>query len=1335
MPGIIYHRPARVYPERLPSKEIQIVAPPSPTAMQQGPMAWLALIIPFLGSFSSIIFVLIYHNYLILIGAGLMIVASVGGGILMNTQQRRLQKRQIAQQRQRYKNYIDGNKKEFVDLVQRQRATQYRLHPPPGELVSVINRREQLWERRYNDEDFLNIRIGTGVVPLCQPLRLDTGSNPMAEFEPELLNQARQLVASYENIQNMPISIPLRSLGVLAISGNRTITHPLTRAMIGQIVTFASPEDARILMYFSKDDNQEWEWLKWLPHTRRLNQVKQEHRNKATPLCMLAHNTDDFRQLLETQVVPEIDRRRKLMGGNNNTEVAFYRPHFIIIIDDFTAGGPVGRISALSDMLREASHLGVSLIYLVPDRSDEPAFVQGRIMVTAAGWITYSEAAYGGEVKDFIQPDTLTPAAGTDVARALTPISLGDQRNQQDLAREVRLLDLLNIESPDTLGSGFNWQPHSRQDVLRFPIGMSADGEPLMLDIKESAEGGMGPHGLIIGATGSGKSELLRSIVMSLALTHDPETVNFVLADFKGGASFAEFARLPHTAGLITNLQNDPTLIDRMKAALFGELERRQQLLRDAGNLANIRQYHLKRSQEPKLAPLPYLMIIVDEFAELLTSRPDFLELFIAIGRLGRSLGISMLLATQRLGEGRIQGLEGHLRYRICLRTFNATESTAVLGSADAFYLPSYPGIGYFKVDTSVYLLFKSSIISTPYIPIVKQSEQDEVVTIRQFTPTGSLKQIWPREDTKSLEQSNAVDELRTVMDVAIDALATQPSRSPVHQVWLSPLDTHITLEDVLKKSTQSVKTTSKDQPFGTLRIPIGLLDLPAQQRQEPLILDFSGAGGHLALVGTLQSGKSVFLQTLMLSFALTHTPTDVQIYGIDYGGGALHALEDLPHVGTICGRGDRDKIARTIRQVRSIIEERELLFRRDRISSIATYRARRKVGEYRDALFGDVFLIIDDIGQLQGEYEQFGQDIIELSTIGLTYGVHIIITANRWMDIKPKLRDSIGTRIEFRLNDPNETEFNKATATLLLQSPSGRGVIKGGSIFQTALPLLDSFTDREAIHTIAKYIRSGWNATPAPPVRLLPFLIKDTDIAPTKARGVVIGIDEFLLQPVVIDPMVNDPHFLILGDSEVGKTNLMRLWLKGVSEHYTPQELLISVIDFRRNLLDALDCPNLLSYACTPAMLKDLVEKNRAILEPRMLTSATITLETVRSKRGFSGPHILILVDDYDSVVSGSTNPLSPLFEAIAQSRDVGLHVVIARKVSGMSRSSFEAGLQRIREAGCSGLIMSGDPQEGPLMGNQRAAVLPPGRGYLVRRNTPTMLIQTLLSTQTIEV
>lgn len=289
---------------------------------------------------------------------------------------------------------------------------------------------------------------------------------------------------------------------------------------------------------------------------------------------------------------------------------------------------------------------------------------------------------------------------------------MGGGDDDEPLLANLDFTDLLNLGDAESVDVARTWRPRTVAERLRVPIGVGEDGQPVMLDLKEAAQEGMGPHGLCVGATGSGKSELLRTLVLGLAVTHSSETLNFVLADFKGGATFAGMSQMPHVAAVITNLSDDLTLVDRMGDAIRGELQRRQELLRSAGNYANIHDYEKARAAGAPLEPLASLVLVIDEFSELLTAKPDFIDMFIQIGRIGRSLGVHLLLASQRLEEGKLRGLDTYLSYRIGLRTFSAAESRTAIGVPDAYHLPSVPGSGYLKFGTDEMTRFKAAYVS-----------------------------------------------------------------------------------------------------------------------------------------------------------------------------------------------------------------------------------------------------------------------------------------------------------------------------------------------------------------------------------------------------------------------------------------------------------------------------------------------------------------------------------------------------------------------------------------------------------------------------------------------
>ncbi|MYS45575.1 type VII secretion protein EccCa, partial [Streptomyces sp. SID5998] len=380
------------------------------------------------------------------------------------------------------------------------------------------------------------------------------------------------------------------------------------------------------------------------------------------------------------------------------------QPHLVVVLDGVS-------LSPTSLLASPEGLQGVTVLEVVPG---ELTAGRGDLSIVVRPQELRLESAHGMVYEG--TPDVLSYEAAEALARQLAPLRVASGGDDDEpLLANLEFTDLLNLGDAASVDPKRTWRPRAQAERLRVPIGLGEDGRPVMLDLKEAAQEGMGPHGLCVGATGSGKSELLRTLVLGLAVTHSSETLNFVLADFKGGATFAGMAQLPHVAAVITNLADDLTLVDRMGDSIRGELNRRQEMLRDAGNYANIHDYEKARAAGAPLQPIPSLVLVIDEFSELLTAKPDFIDMFVQIGRIGRSLGVHLLLASQRLEEGRLRGLETYLSYRVGLRTFSAAESRAALGVPDAYELPNIPGSGFLKFGTDEMVRFKAAYVSGVY--------------------------------------------------------------------------------------------------------------------------------------------------------------------------------------------------------------------------------------------------------------------------------------------------------------------------------------------------------------------------------------------------------------------------------------------------------------------------------------------------------------------------------------------------------------------------------------------------------------------------------------------
>jgi S-DNA-T family DNA segregation ATPase FtsK/SpoIIIE len=873
------------------------------------------------------------------------------------------------------------------------------------------------------------------------------------------------------------------------------------------------------------------------------------------------------------------------------------------------------------------------------------------------------------------------------------------------------LLHLLGLPDPDHRDVRSTWARRSARDRLRVPIGADERGEPVVLDLKESAEHGMGPHGLVVGATGSGKSELLRALVLALALTHAPEDLALVLVDFKGGATFAGLAALPHVSALVTNLADELALVDRMNDVLSGELVRRQEVLRAAGDLASVRDHARARAAGAMLEPLPALLVVVDEFSELLTTRPELAELFVAIGRLGRSLGVHLLLASQRLDEGRLRGLEAHLSYRIGLRTFSADESRAVLGVPDAYELPATPGVGYLRAGAEPPVPFRAAFVSGP-VPAPRGEHPTRIVPF-------ALGQASSGRDAPPCPAT-------AVLQRAVEGLAGHGSRA--RRLWLPPLDRPDALDSLMPDLAPDPALGLVSLLWrrrGPLRIPVGTVDRPREQRRDPLVLDLSGAGGYVAVVGGPRSGTSTVLQTIVASLVLTTTPRDTQVYVLDLGASAFAAYDGLPHVAGVAGRDRPDVVRRVVAEVRDVVDRRGMWFRDHDIDSMTTYRNRRARGRDDDG-YGDVFLVVDGWGALRADFEDLEADLQHLAARGLGYGCHLLTAARRWADYRPAVRDLLGTRIELRLGDPADSELDRRAAARVPRDRPGRGVVEGPFQVLTALPRIDGDADPDTLATgirdLVGRVTAAWPGSGVSRLRLLPTdlttgdLLGTADVPTLASRRLLLGVRERDVAPVGLDPD-SEPHWLVLGDPGSGRTTALRGYLDEVVRTRSSEDAQVVLVDPRRSLLAEVPDAYLLHHLTTAGVAAQVLAELASYLESR-LPGPDVTPAQLRDRSWWTGAEVHVVVDDHDLVAHGQGSPLLALEPLLAQAGDVGLHLVVARRCGGAARALYEPVLRTLRDLGAPVLLLSGTPDEGPLAGGVRPCRLPPGRGLLVTRD-----------------
>ncbi|MBZ5739030.1 type VII secretion protein EccCa [Nocardioides mangrovi] len=1313
-------RGTRLDEPEMPSGQI-VLQPPPQIEPNEGASGVLMNAIPMLGSLGSIVLVATMgktNGGRGLIAAGMFLFATLGFIIVQIDRQRKQRAQQVTGSRTEYLRYLANVRKIAREAADQQRRALTWHHPDPASLPALADERSRVWEHGTADPGFLQVRYGLCAQPLSLEL-VPPESTPIDQVDPAAASALHRLLVVHRQQPDLPASVDLRAFDRIEVCGGEEPARSLARAMICSATAFHSPEHLVVAVLTTEQNLAHWDWIKWLPHAQSAQQS-----DAVGPMRMVSTSLEDLAAMLP----PDLSERPRF-GADERPAT----PHLLLVTDGSQL--PPGNHVVPPDGLH-----GVTLLDL-PVRWDELEDAS-RLRILVEG-----EPASDGrppvlalrlrEEPIRARADQCPIATAEAFARRLTPLhtiaSGVVETSGSEIAGPTDFMELLALGDVHSFDPSRAWRPRPARDRLRVPIGLGEGGSLVHLDIKESAQQGMGPHGLVIGATGSGKSEFLRTLVLGLAMTHSPEQLNMVLVDFKGGATFAGMSEMPHVSAVITNLAQELTLVDRMQDALSGEMVRRQELLREAGNFASIRDYEKARAGGEDLAPMPSLFLVVDEFSEMLSAKPEFIDLFVAIGRLGRSLGLHLLLASQRLEEGRLRGLESHLSYRVGLRTFSASESRSVLGVPDAYELPADPGLGYLKPDPSTMLRFKAAYVSGPPTgrAPVRRDEGGKVRGILPFT-ISEVQSLEVAEPEQAPVVPQTPGESDSLLDIAVRHMIGQGPEA--HQVWLPPLDVPDTLDDLMADLAPdpSLGLVSRQwRSLGGLVVPLGTVDRPREQRRDTLTVDLSGAGGHVAIVGGPRSGKSTLVRTIVASMSLTTTPQESQFFVLDFGGGTFAPFAGLPHVAGVGTRSEPDVVRRIVAEVRGVVDRREAYFRANGIDSIETYRSRRASGRADDG-YGDVFLVVDGWSTLRADFDDLEAEIQQLATRGLTFGLHVVVAAARWADFRAAMRDLFGTRLELRLGDPMDSEIDRKIAALVPTGRPGRGLVQGKLHFLASLPRVDGTSDPESlgdgVEDLIKQVSAAWTGPSGPKLRLLPERISLEEIRElarpaAEDKRLLLGVNEKDLAAVGID-VDAEPHLLLFGDGQSGKSAVLRAYAREVMRTRSPKEAQLVVVDYRRSMLGEVPDEYLLNYLTSGTQAQPALRDLASYLESR-IPGPDVTPEQLRNRSWWQGAEVYVLVDDYDLVATQQSSPVQVLAPLLAQARDVGLHLVVARRSGGASRALYEPVIQSLRDLAMPGLLLSGSPDEGPLLGNQKPLPAPPGRGRLVTRDRGIEVVQ----------
>ncbi|EID09779.1 hypothetical protein MXEN_19805 [Mycobacterium xenopi RIVM700367] len=1199
---------------------------------------------------------------------------------------------EVDAERADYLRYLSVVRDNIRTQAAEQRAAAEWSHPDPAELASIPGSRRQ-WERDPNDSDFLVVRAGRHTVPLATSVRVNDIADEI-DLEPVCHSALRSLLDTQRTVRDVPVGIDLAKVSRITVLGEAGEVRAVLRSLIAQAVTWHDPTVLGIALATPDLEDANWSWLKWLPHADIPGQL-----DGVGPARYLSTNADELSRLLG----PALADRPVFTGGA--TEAL---RHLLVVVDD-----PDFDVNASP---LAAARAGVTVIQrsATPPHREQYPDPERPILRIAHGHIDRWQS--GGWQRYIDTADQLDADEASHLARQLSrwdsnPTHAG---LRSAATRGATFTTLLGIPDASALDVPALWAPRPRELELRVPIGVTATGEPLIFDLKDEAEGGMGPHGLMIGMTGSGKSQTLMSILLSLLTTHSADRLIVIYADFKGEAGADSFRNFPQVVAVISNMAEKKSLADRFAETLRGEVARREVLLREAGRRVqgsafnSVTEYENAIAAGHDLAPIPTLFVVADEFTLMLADHPEYAELFDTVARKGRSMRIHILFASQTLDVGKIKDIDKNTSYRIALKVASPAVSRQIIGVEDAYHIESgkeHKGVGFLvPAPGAAPIKFRSTYVDGIYEPprttktlVVHAAPEPKLFTAGRVEPD-------PETVLTAGDEEEPTGPPRKLIATIGDQLARYGPRAP--ELWLPPLDDPIPLNAVLARAAI---------PPGRWRWPLGEIDKPFEMRRDPLIFDALSSAGNMVIHGGPKSGKSTALQTFILSAANLHSPREVTFYCLDYGGGQLRVLEDLAHVGSVASPLEPERIRRTFGELEQLLLSRQ---RRE------VFRDRRGNGSGPDDGYGEVFLVIDNIYAFgRDNTDQFNTrnpllaKVTELVNIGLAYGIHVVITTPSWLEVPLAMRDGLGLRLELKLHDPRDSNVRvigalRRPAEAVPADQPGRGLTMAAEHFLFAEPELDQIAE----------INARYPGVSAPPVRLLPTNLPPSavgEIYPGRER-VVIGQREDDLAPVELN-FAENPLLMVLGDTKSGKTTLLRHIIRTVRDHSTPDQVAFTVVDRRLHLVDEPLFPDN-EYTVNvdrvlPVMLglSALIESRRP---PTGMSAAQLT------NWSYQGHTHYLIIDDVDQIpdtpaMSGAfvgQRPWTSLVGLLSQAGDLGLRVIVTARATGSAHALVTSPLlRRLNELQATTLMLSGNPQDGGKIRGQRFARLPAGRAILL--------------------
>lgn len=1105
-----FNRPSRIQPRR--AQPMIPLPGDKPEDQDASPLPWLSAVIPIV---LGVTMAVVFQRPVMLLMAAASPIMVIGSFM---TQRRQAKKKGLKTEAQWIED-VGRAAERIRDLVKRQRLEAWYRLPDPVVIRDIALRPlSRLWERRKKDPDAAQLRVGVTEIDL--DVRFEGGGKDRG---------GEQRVG----VTPAPVAVDLRE-GVVGLAGPADAVRATARAMVASFATLRSPRDAEVIVLCDEAQDHEWGWTAWLPHTHLADNVP-----------AMVGNDDDTRRERLREIAVALDLRMRMAGQRG-----YEAPTDVLVVVD--GARRFRMLPGMVPLLEHGPAYGIHVIALDSDRSRLPEEAKSVVVVDPSDPSLATLETPAGYFPAVLLDGVSVPECER-IARSLCSIQhvsgVGDEAM---LPTSVRMVDLLGIDLDDPAPLVRRWTQQPRNTYV--VVGANADGE-FALDISRD-----GPHALVAGTTGSGKSEFLQALVVGLAMANRPDALNFVLIDYKGGSAFADCERLPHTVGMVTNLDARET--ERALASLDAELKRREQVLRDMG----AKDVDAAWAKDPETAAqrgLARLMLVIDEFAELRTELPEFIDGLVRIARVGRSLGVNLVLATQRPSGVVTPEMQSNINLRIALRVVDRTDSNDIIGSGEAaFIAPSTPGRGFARLSPSS----APAPFQTARVAGIRPGVQRTVKVLPPKAPLEWDSLGFPPKYPQSAKGAENHDhddtDLRALVNLvtaATEQLGIPKNPSP----WLMPLPATLPLDRF------------EGEQLGDTELVLGLEDVPADQAQRTLTWDLA-TGSHLLFFGGALSGRTSALRTVLAQVVQRFDPADVHVYAADFGNGALLPLADAPHCGAVVTQLDAERLPRLMRRLLEDLARRQAVLSDTGVGNISEQRrvasAAQRLPYAVVAVDGwERMLSTMNPDQLIAFRDQF----LRLLREGPAVGVRVVMAGDRGIS-GDKIATFIDTQYVLPVRDIGDYRAAGIYAKDIPSNlPPGR-VLFGADANEAQLAVLGRDTSGEAqttaLRRIVEEVRDAWDQAveetvsrgeqqegPVPfRVDPMPKYVALSSAAElpvahdNAATGLVVGVGGDRLERYMLD-WPGDGGFITVGGRRSGRSSLLALTLMQLVQRRMP--------------------------------------------------------------------------------------------------------------------------------------------------------------------------------------